>query len=541
MTAPSPLERFLEQDHRPGTNLKGDAPRATWRFLLPDPAPTTITFVGRPPKGELRDLRREIDVRVVDEGEAVAAGGVVVVRRGDPARYLVAGSGTVLWERRFAKGPSSMPAATAYRLTPAHGELRTATPLADAVAWRDHLRANQDAVSFGLGSISRVRRSLGSAATLGAGGGDPGSRGWKRPLLRTAARIALGGSTAIERWARRHTPIVDRTLHVAGGGIGDGSLPTYLAELAGSAPGRWWLSAPGDYRTQKLLVHLAMPDAGSVIVKIGRDADTSGRVQHATAMLRHLAGLSLAHGIVPRVAFSGSRGPHEIVGEHAVIGRPFESVSDGTHTCPHARRVVTALVELGAASHAMPATDALDAVASQFLAALPRETESGRRLRSDADALRSPSGVRDLPCVLMHGDPGTWNLLVDETGIGLLDWENGELAGVPGWDVLLFMHAYALHHDQLAGRPDRWSVVDRHFVERSPLSPLIEWGLREVAAVAGVAPSTMTHLVASVLAYQSLKELPRLMVGERGVWLHALDRWHRGAKGSWLSESLQHA
>jgi aminoglycoside phosphotransferase (APT) family kinase protein len=58
-------------------------------------------------------------------------------------------------------------------------------------------------------------------------------------------------------------------------------------------------------------------------------------------------------------------------------------------------------------------------------------------LRESADML---AGLRDLPRACEHRDFIPWNVLVGPTGaLGVIDWEAGELRGVPAVDLIYFL------------------------------------------------------------------------------------------------------
>lgn len=529
-----PLGRFLGQELLPGTNLKGDAPKATWRFLLPDPAPPAITIVGDATPAELDAFGPEVRVEVVrDPRGSPLAGSVVLVRRGDP-QAIAAGTrnATVAWEERGGRPRTTE--GQAYRLTPDFGEIRTAVPWSDETGWRQHLASRRDAVTVGLATLERLRRR-GMSGVAGPGG--TGGRSRRRALLRGAGIGAVETVAAIERWSRRHGGKLDRRFVVHGPRAG-GSLPAYLGSIVGDDPVRWWLQAPGDYRTQKLLVHLELADGGGIIVKVGRDAATSDRLRHAAAMLDALAERPAGEGVLPSVAVRGVAGPHAIIGEHRLDGVPFEDRSDGSAASPEALAAVAALAGLSQRRSPEPVLPAVERVSERFREAFPDEVGAAACLRDDLAELAAMADPERPLAVVMHGDPGTWNLLVGDDGrVALLDWENGEPHGIPTWDMWLFLHAYALHHDRRAGEADRWAVVDRHLVGRSPLAPLLEHGIRTGAAAAGLAPRSAVLLLSGVLAYQALKERPRLTPGARGVWLHALARWASERRRSWLTAS----
>ncbi|MDW8309079.1 MAG: hypothetical protein RMK20_06870 [Verrucomicrobiales bacterium] len=78
-----------------------------------------------------------------------------------------------------------------------------------------------------------------------------------------------------------------------------------------------------------------------------------------------------------------------------------------------------------------------------------RELAAWQRLLAASAAAPLPDAVRELAdlrvrTTLAHGDCAPWNVKVWRGEWTLLDWERGELAGVPGWDWLHFVLQPAL-------------------------------------------------------------------------------------------------
>jgi hypothetical protein len=102
---------------------------------------------------------------------------------------------------------------------------------------------------------------------------------------------------------------------------------------------------------------------------------------------------------------------------------------------------------------------------------------------------RALSG-RPVPRTLFHGDFAPWNVKVDGEGRWtVLDWERGQLAGVPGWDWFHF----ALQPAILVERLGVSALVDR--TERLLRSYLF----RQYATKAGVLPKEREFLLGYLL------------------------------------------
>jgi hypothetical protein len=86
----------------------------------------------------------------------------------------------------------------------------------------------------------------------------------------------------------------------------------------------------------------------------------------------------------------------------------------------------------------------------------------------------------DLPLVVQHNDPGTWNFIVDGAEFTLLDWEDAEEHGFPLADLWYFL-ADALAHLDHAATAERADYFVRLFRgELASSSLLFDWTRRAV-------------------------------------------------------------
>lgn len=361
--------------------------------------------------------------------------------------------------------------------------------------------------------------------------------------VRQAVRGLVAASAAVERAARRHTSLAVRSAQVYGTPpmVTPGP-PRYIRDLAGEdlRDTPWWFEATGAYRSQKLIVRVDLPGVpGRLIVKVGRDTWSSERLEHAADGLAHLA--RRVARVAPPLRFGGWHGDSFVAGETLEEGRPFERASDGSAACPWAANVVATLGDL-AADTLLPTPDiapALAALAGAFGEAYSTAGDEPEAVRRAARTISNMG--RPLPSVVQHGDPGTWNIVARSDGtVALLDWENWEEHGVPLFDLILFLHGYALHHDRMRGVDAHRTVVARHFSGSSMLAHLIATSLRAAASRCGIRPDVVPHLVTLALAYQALKELPRLPLGgaDEGVWFAELRAWLATGADTWLAGAV---
>lgn len=230
---------------------------------------------------------------------------------------------------------------------------------------------------------------------------------------------------------------------------GSGALPGWVVALAAEAGvdlrGRpWTLNADADYRSQKALFLLpAAAGAPGLAVKVARDPRFSDRLENEHRSLVTLAAAGVPS--VPRAVFRGRHRGLEVVGETALAGVPFSARTDHTASCPWLHRVIAWAHDLGAtpslrgAAEPGAVADALERLLATFDVVCRPDGDVRRLLRDDVDTI----GRRSLPTVFLHGDLGTWNVLLDGDDLAVLDWENGDPRGAPLWDLAYLVETHA--------------------------------------------------------------------------------------------------
>ena len=302
------------------------------------------------------------------------------------------------------------------------------------------------------------------------------------------------------------------------------ALPSYLRRRLDEAGvvttgAEWRLLADGEYPSQKLAWFLS----SGAVVKLSRDAAFSPRLHNEHAALRLLADAGVARPGLPVPRLDADVEGLALVVEGAVDGEPF---SRHGRSEPGDRVLASAFDEVLAVTTAPPLRSVaaagevardLGALAERFAAVY------GRSAALDA-AVASLSGD-PLPTTLQHGDPGTWNLLVSDTGnVAVLDWENAESRGVPVADALFFATGVARRALDAAGRrPTPGAVIDRLLVDGA-WATWTRSVLRRAAEAAGCDPRYVPALSVVGAAYQAVKEVPRLdpAAPSRGEWVRLL-------------------
>jgi hypothetical protein len=403
--------------------------RADWRFLLPSPRPGRAFCTAG---GALAEAVASIAQEVV----TAAPGGdcdLAVAENPDPLmltalraglrpggacytewRLLIGGTGRVERKLRAA----GFVDVTCYRPWPASAKLPVywiplgAPGAAAYVRSRARLRGG------------RVRRLL---AGLRRGVGDFFTGRYARPICAIGRRP--GGSVDVldpAGWLRRN----------------------WLTWGLGPAPERLsTLLVTGGPRSISKAVLLAFAEPSPVPLV----AVKAPRVDDATAGIRRegavLAGLSERRSEpvpgVPRMLFCREVDSVPLVGETALAGRPLETLLSRRSLSTWSRKVTDWLAALSNGVPALPAAHWRDTIVEPTLSwFVDRFGEVADRglLRESEGILHEIGALSPVP---EQRDFGPWNLLVTPAGqLAVLDWESGEVDGLPALDLLYYL-AYA--------------------------------------------------------------------------------------------------
>jgi hypothetical protein len=116
--------------------------------------------------------------------------------------------------------------------------------------------------------------------------------------------------------------------------------------------------------------------------------------------------------------------------------------------------------------------------------------------------------------VNQHGDPGTWNLLVDPAGQTMfLDWEAAETDGMPLWDLLYLFRSYAVTVSRRAGVRDRLDGAARHMLDGSPLADRLVRAVGAYRVAVGLPVEAIEPLLYGCWVHRAIKESTRLQAG----------------------------
>lgn len=504
------LETTLKTPFVPGTNLVGELGCVDWRFLLPSFELDNLLCIGIPPANTLAVLSRLVPMTLVvskhqnqlhqvcKQCKARGIANIHFIHADTIGRLpfanesihltliarpqystrlwrkkrivselikLLRPNGSLLLEVQSPLVPFAYRAfykylvrngcvpPSSFWLTPFKGEFRTALPLKDSYLGRYFFKN----VLFGQSLKKRLLSRIGY-------------------ILCSLDLIGLVSP--------------HRTVTVARSKIKKGSpqIPTYIQDIAQEADidfngWRFGLSARGKFNANKVIFYLIGKNAEGpeVVVKMTRAEEFNGRLENEYRVLQELCNHAYVNqGSFPKPLFFGYHKNLALLGLKAVKGNPFRTRTAGTLDCPIARNASDWICRLGEASADLNTTTAKDAAAvlydlfAQFNDIYKLTKKEKTFLLDQITCIDQHQG--NFPAVFQHGDPGTWNILVLENGeVVFIDWEAGELQGMPLWDLFYFFRTYASWTSRLKGRFDNLENFSRHFLAPSEIgSALIE-------------------------------------------------------------------
>ncbi|QYG92257.1 phosphotransferase [Iamia sp. SCSIO 61187] len=351
----------------------------------------------------------------------------------------------------------------------------------------------------------------------------PGRRARRREHALTAAGFAS------LRWLGD-----DRASHWRRSPLGDGVVasrrgppdrpPAWLAAIGARVgwdpSSAWTLETPGAYPSQKA-VALLRPrhdGEGGAVVKLAQDPRADDRVRNEVAALRALA--------VAAPGFLSSRAPAvldqlDVGGTAAVVeqglwGRPFLEASTLRPDCPLAADAAAATGELADVRPAVVPgarlAEHLGQLRERFVAAFDPSPTVSELLAEQVAVVASRPVV---PTVVVHGDLGTWNLLVVDGRVRILDWESAAAGGPPLWDLAYLARSYAVRSGRRRGLT-RARAIDRHLVEGSALTTTLAGWFARYRDHVGLDPELGEALFHTCWMHRAVKESARLAPGVTG-------------------------
>jgi hypothetical protein len=258
------------------------------------------------------------------------------------------------------------------------------------------------------------------------------------------------------------------------------------AHSEASRPARWlnaedgWaLLAPGSYPSQKVVFLAGNGARPQTVLKLPRDPAFNHRLEHEFAMLQRVEKLHLDPRLSPVPIALLRDGALAVLVTEAAHGRLLPRLA-GRGVATGFTAVMGSLTELASRSRHDASSDELVELFGQIVEAYASAYAIPNAERQFLDQCVAAAGrAGGVPLVLQHGDPGIWNVMIDSAGrVTLLDWEAGEVDGLPLWDLFHFAGTYAhLDLGSLVPR-SRLSRFGRHVFANSPLQSALVAAVR---------------------------------------------------------------
>lgn len=244
---------------------------------------------------------------------------------------------------------------------------------------------------------------------------------------------------------------------------------------------RWGLIARGLYRSRKVIFFLFDQQANTpkIVVKMTRGSEFNYRLENEFLGLTVLKEKGVGDAeVLPQPVFLEHHGGLVLMGQTVIEGTPFQKQTNKTADCPYANIALNWLIDLSVktadplAATPQQVARGLNDLYMQFASIYKLSHEE--RTFLERQLLTLQTGNVPLPTVFQHGDPGTWNVLITQTGRpAFLDWEASEPKGMPLWDLIYFLRSYCVGAARAQGVMDGLAGFEQQFLQTSPLSDLV--------------------------------------------------------------------
>ena len=548
------IEMTLATKFIPGTNLSGNLACADWRYLLPSLELDKILCIGAPTArvlGVLSTVGKTIHIAAKEENRlktikheceerglkniqihpvktysdlpfsANSIDLLFLTKKSNNEVYLsekeilkelkklLKAKGVIYFETSSLKARSSAQSSIkalardgisvkgSYWLTPFTGHLRTAVPAGNKTISAYFFKNVMFGQSFKKRTLSRV-------------GGMLSKTGLISPVV------------------PRHAVMLHKT---NGNGTASDNqfvdVPEYISKMAEKAgldlsKYTFGLNARGKYNANKVIFFLFGKKSRQIeiVLKVTRAPEFNYRLENEFHVLSKLSeGGFVGKETYPGPLFFDYHNKLAVLAIEAVHGNPFRTRTQATANCPVAHSAIQWLLKLGKTSanpDAVTPKDvakALKQLFETFTDIYKSPKEEVEFLRRQIDTIGNSKIA--FPAVFQHGDPGTWNMMVDKgDNIIVIDWEAGEPQGMPLWDIFYFFRTYASWVARQQGSRDALKNFSTHFLGKTDINELIGNTISTYCENTGLARELIKPLFFTCWMHRSLKEACRLTESE---------------------------
>ena len=532
------LELTLQTNYRIGTNLSGSLARADWRFLMPTLQLKRVLCIGNPASETLAVLTSNADEVAIASNQPllnhnhsngattnrirhlaltdIAADSVAqppfdliyitqkstndILKHPEILTSLgkkLASNGRIFIDvqspgarRRLGKiiRQLNFTATEQYWVTPFSGEVRTAVPTAFPHA-SSYLFEN---VLFGQSIKKRLLSNSGKWLSR----------------LKLVDKVTPRQIFFVQPKTSATTKLQP---------------PQYLQAIAAKggyniAGHTFAFSARGKYNSNKVIFFLFSPEDQKldIVAKMTRSEAYNARLQNEYKILTHMKN----HQIVPtdsisEAVFFDVHNRQAAIGLKAIHGVPFRVKTTAQPDCPLARQAGKWLVTLAknsAVSHpegGRPAGKAMFQLFEKFRRTYDLPTAELQFL--EAQIAKFFDSKTPFPTVLQHGDPGTWNMMVNENNnVIVIDWESGELEGMPLWDLFYFYRTWTSWIERKKGNSNPVENFAAHFFHYSPVMQHLKADIQAIVNAIHLDTALVSPLFYTCWMHRALKESMRL-------------------------------
>jgi len=260
------------------------------------------------------------------------------------------------------------------------------------------------------------------------------------------------------------------------------------------------LLATGGPRSVSKVVLLAFAEPGSLplaAIKAPRVAEAVDGVRREADVLERIGSRGLAG--VPRLLLRYERDGTPMIIETALAGRPLEGLIDGGNFALWSERAADWLAGLAAGGQVRAKARWREAIVEPTLARFEQafgEVVDRELLREGAAIVHR---IGDLPSVPEQRDFGPWNVMVGPDGtLAVLDWESGEVEGLPALDLLYFLAYASFGVDGARDRDQRVASFRRSLDPSSETGMVRRRALERYARALGLTSASLAPLRALV-------------------------------------------
>jgi hypothetical protein len=350
--------------------------------------------------------------------------------------------------------------------------------------------------------------------------------------LRLLPTLARSVSLVAERGGGDSTPAVTRAAREL---VSRGAL-----ERSGLAAGADTLLLTPRFRTSRHAVALLFPRADArprLVAKVPRLPGDNEAVATEALVLAELADRGAPARSVPAVVGFGDVGDRSLLVQSALAGTLLTAAELRSDLDGRLPDVLTWLEQLARATGTTDGVtvwqNSIALPLDAFAAASPRGGEEQALVERTLELTRPLIGA-PIRLGVQHGDLSHPNLIVlDDGGLGVVDWELAELHGLPLQDASYFLAYAVFARARARGVSEELDAFDRAFVRPGG------WAARELGAFArrtGVPEELVTPLFVACWARAAASMRDRVPSGvadetDRWIresryyvlWRHALD------------------